>query len=72
MLSHIKNDLQDSIEDATDFSHMYSMYVFNIQDMDIENEILPLIKRESTEAVKLQKRFERSRKIARRKMNFGI
>lgn len=72
MLSHIKEDLQDSTADETKFSDMYSMYVFDIQDMDIENEILPLIKRESTEAVKLQKRFERSRKIARRKMNFGL
>lgn len=72
MLNHIKQDIQDEIEDKTSFSSFYTTYVCAIQDMDLENEILPLIKKQSTEFIKFKNKVQRSRKRTLRKMEIDI
>lgn len=72
MLNHIAKDIQEAISDDKSFSSMYNDYVCDIQDMDIDNELLPLIKRESTEVIKFQKKLERAKKRSRRKSNFDF
>ena len=56
------------MESDETFQQMYDAYVLKIQDMDLENEILPLIKRETTDYVKFVKKLERSRKKAMKKV----
>lgn len=68
MLDTIKSAVSKSLESTEDFSTFYNEYLMKIQDMDIDNEILPLIKRETTEYVAAQKKIERLRKRTRRKM----
>lgn len=68
MLDHVRRDLLQARESNETFMDMYNSYVCEVQDMDLENEILPLIKRESTEVVKFQKKLERARKRSRRKI----
>lgn len=72
MLNHVKSDIQSAIESDDTFLDMYNRYVCKVQDMDIENELLPLIKKESTEVVKFQKKLERSKKRSIRKMSFDF
>lgn len=72
MLNHVKSDIQSAIESNDTFLDMYNRYVCKVQDMDIENELLPLIKKESTEVVKFQKKLERSKKRSIRKMSFDF
>ena len=72
MLDHIKRDIRQSVNNSTPFSDYFMQYVCTIQDMDIDNEILPLIKKESTEVVKFQKRLERSKKRSRRKITIDF
>lgn len=72
MLDHIRRDIRQSVNDSTSFSDYFMKYVCYIQDMDIDNEILPLIKKESTEVVKFQKRLERSKKRSRRKITIDF
>lgn len=68
MLDTIKSAVSKRLESPEDFSTFYNEYLMKIQDMDIDNEILPLIKRETTEYVAAQKKLERLRKRTRRKM----
>lgn len=68
MLDTVKSAVSKRIESSEDFSEFYNEYLMKIQDMDIDNEILPLIKRETTEYVAAQKKLERLRKRTRRKM----
>lgn len=62
MLDSIKHRLSDAENDTRSFSDMYNDYVMQIQDMDIDNEILPLIKKESTECIQLQMKLMRKRR----------
>ena len=68
MLDTIESAVSKRLESSEDFSTFYNEYLMKIQDMDIDNEILPLIKRETTEYVAAQKKLERLRKRTRRKM----
>lgn len=62
MLETVKKSIKDAMSDDTSFARFYDSYVMKIQDMDIDNEILPLIRKESTECVKLQAKLLRKRK----------
>ena len=55
-----------------DFQDMYNEYVMQIQDMDIENELLPLIKNRTTEFLKFQKKLLRERNKARKKIGIDF
>lgn len=72
MLNHVKSDVLNAMESNDTFLDVYNRYVCQVQDMDIENELLPLIKKESTEVVKFQKKLERSKKRSIRKMSFDF
>ena len=72
MLNHVKSDVLSAMESNDTFLDVYNRYVCQVQDMDIENELLPLIKKESTEVVKFQKKLERSKKRSIRKMSFDF
>lgn len=68
MLNTVLETLNREMESNETFQDMYDSYVMKIQDMDLENEILPLIKRETTDYVKFVKKLERSRKKAMKKV----
>lgn len=68
MLNTVLETLNKEMESSETFQEMYDGYVMKIQDMDLENEILPLIKRETTDYVKFVKKLERSRKKAMKKV----
>lgn len=68
MLNTVLETLNREMESNETFQDMYDSYVMKIQDMDLENEILPLIKRETTGYVKFVKKLERSRKKAMKKV----
>lgn len=66
MLDAVRNKIDSCMEDETDFASFFDDYVLQIQDMDIENEILPIVKIQSTEylaaELKLQRQLNRRRK----------
>lgn len=66
MLDTVRNKINECMEDDTDFSSYFNDYVMAIQDMDIDNEILPIVKIQSTEylaaELKLQRQIKRRRK----------
>lgn len=68
MLNTVIKAINEEMESTETFQQMYDAYVIKIQDMDLENEILPLIKRETTDYVKFVKKLERSRKKAMKKV----
>ena len=68
MLNTVLKCIKTEMESDETFQQMYDAYVLKIQDMDLENEILPLIKRETTDYVKFVKKLERSRKKAMKKV----
>ena len=72
MLDNVKQALDNALSDSTKFSAFYDNYCMKIQDMDLENEILPLIKRESTDYLSFERKLERDRKSALRKMQIGV
>lgn len=72
MLNSIRQRIDAEASDSTSFSDFYTSYVLKVQDDDIENEILPLIKHESTEYVNFVRKMERSKKRARRKMQLDF
>lgn len=67
MLSVVLSCIQQAKASDVSFAQMYTDYTCKIQDMDIDNEILPLIKRESTEYVSMQRKLARARKRSLRK-----
>lgn len=67
MLNTVQSVIQQAMHTNVSFAQMYIDYTCAIQDMDIDNEILPLIKQESTEYVSLQKKLARARKRNLRK-----
>ena len=67
MLNTVQSAIQQAMDTNVSFAQMYIDYTCKIQDMDIDNEILPLIKQESTEYVSLQKKLARARKRNLRK-----
>ena len=72
MLNTVLKAINEEMESTETFQQMYDAYVIKIQDMDLENEILPLIKRETTDYVKFVKKLERSRKKAMKKVTFDF
>ena len=62
MLSSVKSTLSEFAANDVPFSAFYDDYVCKIQDMDIDNEILPLIKQESTKYLAEQRKLARLRK----------
>lgn len=72
MLNSVRSTLSSELSDTSSFADYYTSYVMKVQDEDIENEILPLIKHESTEYVGFVRKMERSRKRARRKMQLDF
>lgn len=72
MLDNVIKEIQFALKDSTKFSTFYDNYCMEIQDMDLENEILPLIKRESTDYLSFERKLERDRKSALRKMQIGV
>lgn len=67
MLNTVQRAIQEAMHTDVSFAQKYIDYTCAIQDMDIDNEILPLIKQESTEYVSLQKKLARARKRNLRK-----
>lgn len=67
MLDIIKNSISNIDKEDIPFSKFYDNYVMKIQDMDIDNEILPLIKQQSTEYLDIQKKLLRQRNRSRKK-----
>lgn len=67
MLNTVQSAIQQAMSTNVSFAQKYIDYTCAIQDMDIDNEILPLIKQESTEYVSLQKKLARARKRNLRK-----
>lgn len=61
MLNTVQKAIQQAMNTNVSFAQKYIDYTCAIQDMDIDNEILPLIKQESTEYVSLQKKLARAR-----------
>ena len=68
MLNTVLKCIKTEMESDETFQQMYDAYVLKIQDMDLENEILPLIKRETTDYIKFVKKLDRSRKKAMKKV----
>ena len=66
MLNVVREEVRKQLESDVSFESMYDRYVSDVQDMDLENEILPLIKRESTEYVALVRKLERARRHPKR------
>ena len=66
MLNVVREEIRSQLESDVSFEQMYDLYVSDVQDMDLENEILPLIKRESTEYVAFVRKLERARKHPKR------
>lgn len=66
MLNVVREEIRSQLESDVSFEQMYDRYVSDVQDMDLENEILPLIKRESTEYVAFVRKLERARKHPKR------
>lgn len=66
MLNVVQEEVRKQLKSDVSFEQMYDQYVSDVQDMDLENEILPLIKRESTEYVAFVRKLERARKHPKR------
>lgn len=66
MLNVVREEIRSQLESNVSFEQMYDRYVSDVQDMDLENEILPLIKRESTEYVAFVRKLERARRHPKR------
>ena len=66
MLNVVREKIRSQLESDVSFEQMYDRYVSEVQDMDLENEILPLIKRESTEYVAFVRKLERARRHPKR------
>lgn len=66
MLNVVRDEINRQLESDVSFERMYDQYVSVVQDMDLENEILPLIKRESTEYVAFIRKLERARRHPKR------
>lgn len=67
MLDTVRDIISNINSQDIPFSSFYNTYVMKIQDMDIDNEILPLIKQQSTEYLDIQKKLLRQRNRSRKK-----
>lgn len=68
MLNVIKRVISKELKDTRDFPTFYQDYVSSVQDMDIDNEIMPLIRKQSTEYIRAQQKIYRKKDRLRKKV----